>query len=86
MNDQTKGQHFRKTDTEKAEIAKRAEEIRDISVEVYKLRLDSSWNRGKGAVERMLEKDNDGGVKLRERAGAYDALTRAYLAVLRLDR
>ena len=52
------------------------DEIRDISLQVYKIRL------GPDDVARMLEKDNDGGRKLRERAGSYDVLTRAYLAVL----
>ncbi len=58
------------------------EQIRDISVEVYKMRLEQDC---KGNTERMLKKDNDGGVKLRGRAGAYDSLTRCYLKVLRSD-
>lgn len=58
------------------------EQIRDISVEAYKLRLEDATGGGKGAVARMLADDNDGGVKLRNRAGAYDVLTRAYLKVL----
>lgn len=69
-----------KTDEEKSATLKRATEVRDISVEVYKRRLvDGS---GEGAVERMLAKDNDGGKMLRDRAWSYDVLTRAYLAVL----
>lgn len=69
------------TDEEKAETARKAEEVRDVSVAVYKLRLDDA--SGEGAVDRMLAKDDDGGDKLRGRVASYDALTRAYLAVLR---
>lgn len=63
------------------------EEIRDISVMIYKLRLEQSC---KGDTDRMLAKDrekdpDDNGKKLRGRAGAYDSLTRAYLSVLGLD-
>jgi len=57
--------------------------VRDISVDVYKFRLEQS-SPPPGAVQRMLEEDADGGMKLRERAGAYDTLTRAYLCVLGL--
>lgn len=53
--------------------------VRDISEAIYRRRLED--NR-KGAVDRMLAKDGDGGVLLRQRAGAYDALTRHYLEVL----
>lgn len=53
--------------------------IRDISVAVYKMRF------GVRDTIRMLAKDNDGGVKLRERAGSYDALTRCYLAVFQKE-
>lgn len=52
------------------------DQIRDISVAVYKQRLEDAC---KGAVERMLAKDADGGQKLRGRAASYDPLTRAYL-------
>jgi hypothetical protein len=60
------------------------EQIRDISVEVYKIRLEESC---KGDVERMLKKDEeaapgDKGKRLRNRAGSYDPLTRAYLRVI----
>lgn len=57
------------------------DEIRDISEAVYKIRLEEG-NMPKGAVERMLADDNDDGKKLRQRAAAYDPLTRAYLKVL----
>lgn len=77
-----RGQNLRTTDAQKADAAKQAEYVRDISVEVYKLRLEDGYGSGPGAVKRMLKKDDDGGVKLRERAGSYDPLTRAYLAVL----
>jgi hypothetical protein len=56
-----------------------ADRVRDVSVAVYKLRLEAS---NKGAVDRMLAKDGDDGQKLRDRAGSYDALTRVYLQVL----
>lgn len=56
------------------------EKIRDISLAVYKIRL------GNADVGRMLEKDADGGKKLRTRAGSYDILTRAYLEVLGLHK
>jgi hypothetical protein len=46
--------------------------VRDISVAVYCDRL------GADATSRMLGKDADGGKKLRDRAGSYDPLTRAY--------
>lgn len=55
------------------------DEIRDISVAVYKARLEAS---SKGAVDRMLESDADDGRRLRGRAAAYDPLTRAYLEIL----
>lgn len=51
-------------------------QIRDISVLIYKKRL------GPDSTRRMLEKDNDDGKKLRERAGSYDPLTRAYVSIL----
>lgn len=53
--------------------------IRDVSELVYRARLESDCA---GNVARMIANDEDGGVKLRGRAGQYDALTRAYLAVL----
>ena len=61
------------------------EEVRDISVEVYKRRLDltSYGGRDTTATERMLKADGDGGEKLRIRAGSYDPLTRIYLEVLK---
>lgn len=55
------------------------ERVRDISVEVYKMRLID----GGGSAERMMKDDDDNGEKLRGRAKSYDALTRAYLKVLR---
>jgi hypothetical protein len=54
------------------------EYIRDLSERVYRLRLEQD---SAGNVARMIEKDEDGGEKLRNRAGSYDALTRAYLKV-----
>ena len=55
------------------------EQIRDISEKVYRLRLEQDCA---GNVACMIEKDGDGGKKLRNRAGAYDPLTRCYLAAL----
>ena len=43
-----------------------AEQIRDISVEIYKMRLEANSS---GAFQRMIEKD---GSIMRGRAGAYD--------------
>ena len=57
-----------------------SKEIRDISEAVYRIRLEQDC---KGNVERMIAKDEDNGEKLRNRAASYDALTRAYLKVLR---
>jgi len=54
------------------------ERIRDISVRIYKILL------GPGEAERMIEKDKDGGKKLRGRAAIYDKHTIAYLEVLGL--
>jgi hypothetical protein len=60
------------------------EEIRDISVEVYKKLLDDGC---KGDAQRMLDKDRekdpkDDGKKMRSRAGIYDRAVRATLEVL----
>lgn len=55
------------------------EYIRDLSEKVYRLRLEQDCA---GNVERMIAKDEDTGQKLRNRSGAYDPLTRAYLKVL----
>lgn len=51
--------------------------VRELSVRVYKLRLEA--DNGKGAVERMIAKDEDNGEKLASRAAAYDKLSRTYL-------
>lgn len=58
------------------------DEITDISEKVYRIRLEDDC---KGNVERMLAKDGDGGAKLRGRAKAYNALTRAYLVALNIE-
>lgn len=55
------------------------EYIRDISVIAYRMRLEEACP---GNVERMIEKDEDRGEMLRNRAGQYDPLTRVYLKVL----
>lgn len=55
------------------------EQIRDLSEKVYRLRLEQECA---GNVERMITKDEDSGKKLRNRAGSYDPLTRAYLEAL----
>lgn len=56
------------------------EYIRDLSEKVYRLNLVR--DSGEGAPERMTAEDKDDGRKLRNRAGAYDKLTRTYLKVL----
>lgn len=53
------------------------EAVRDISEAVYRERL------GKDDAAAMIEKDGDGGKKLRERASSYDNLTRAYMRAMR---
>jgi hypothetical protein len=53
--------------------------IRDISEKVYRVQLTRDHAEN---VERMIAKDKDNGEKLRNRAAAYDPLTRAYLKVL----
>jgi hypothetical protein len=53
--------------------------VRDLSEQVYRIRLEQECA---GNVERMIAKDEDDGQKLRNRAGQYDPLTRAYLDVL----
>lgn len=53
--------------------------IRDLSEKVYRIRLEQECA---GNVDRMIAKDKDDGQKLRNRAGQYDPITRAYLDVL----
>lgn len=53
--------------------------VRDISEQVYRIRLELDCL---GNVDRMIAKDEDNGQKLRGRAKSHDALTRAYLKVL----
>lgn len=60
----------------------KAARVTDVSVEVYKMRLEDKSGGGPGAVQRMLDDDGDGGVKLRRRAEAYDPLTRCYMKLL----
>lgn len=50
--------------------------IRDLSEKVYRVML------GDDDTKRMIEKDEDGGKKLRSRAGSYDKLSRTYLEML----
>lgn len=57
--------------------------VRDLSEKVYRDLLERD-NHPEGAVARMIEKDGDNGEKLRERAGAYDRLSRSYLRVQRI--
>lgn len=54
--------------------------VRDLSETVYRDLLER--DNTEGAVARMIEKDGDNGEKLRERAGSYDRLTRAYLRAI----
>lgn len=53
--------------------------IRDLSEQVFRIRLEQDCE---GNVARMIAKDEDTGQKLRNRASAYDPLTRAYLKIL----
>lgn len=53
--------------------------IRDISEAAYRHRLEQDCP---GNVQRMIEKDEDQGQKLRNRAASYDPLTRVYLKTL----
>lgn len=53
--------------------------IRDLSEKVYRARLEDDC---RGNTDRMLEKDADGGKKLRGRANFYDSLSRIYLELL----
>lgn len=50
--------------------------IRDLSERVYRNEL------GEDDTRRMIEKDGDGGKKLRGRAEFYDKLSRVYLEIL----
>lgn len=59
--------------------------VRNVSEAVYRDLLERE-NPPEGAVARMLEKDGDGGVKLRERAACFDRHTRAYFRALNTDR
>ena len=56
--------------------------IRHLSEQVYRVRLEQDCE---GNVARMIEKDEDNGEKLRNRAAAYDPLTRTYLKVLGIE-
>ena len=56
--------------------------IRDISEQVYRIRLEQDCA---GNVARMIEKDEDEGQTLRNRAAAFDPLTRAYLKALGIE-
>jgi hypothetical protein len=59
------------------------EAVRDLSEKVYRDILER--DNSEGAVARMIEKDGDNGEKLRERAGSYDRLSRAYMRALKSD-
>lgn len=56
-----------------------ADQIRDISVFVYKKLL------GDDDTKRMLAKDADNGVRLRGRAGIYDQVVKATLEAIGMD-
>lgn len=53
------------------------ERVRDVSEAVYREQL------GPKDVASMIEKDGDGGERLRARAGAYDALTKTYMRAIK---
>jgi len=54
-----------------------AEMVRNISEAVYRDDL------GPADTASMIEKDGDSGKKLRERAGSYDKMTRAYMRAIK---
>ncbi len=54
----------------------------ELTVAVYKQRLEQTSD---GAVQRMLERDNDEGIALRTRAMSYRPIVAAVLAELLLD-
>lgn len=56
-----------------------AETIERLAEAVYRRRLDDDYP---GSVDRMLAKDQDGGVKLRNRAQSYAPVVRAVLDCL----
>lgn len=56
-----------------------ADQIRDISVLVYKDLL------GADDTKRMIEKDADNGMKLRSRAVIYDPIVKATLRAVGMD-
>lgn len=56
--------------------------IRDLSEQVFRIRLEQDCP---GNVARMIEKDEDSGEKLRNRAAAYDPITRAYLKAMGVE-
>lgn len=71
-------------------MSRTADQIRDISVEVYKKLLaasaggsDAAWRADEW--KRMVAKDKDDDQKLRNRAGAYDHVVRAVLEVIDAD-
>jgi hypothetical protein len=66
----------------KDRAAELAEKIRDISLQVYRMSLDHPSGGGKGSADRQVAEDKDGGIKQRNRAGAYDKLTKFYIEVL----
>ena len=55
------------------------EYIRDLSEKVYRASL------GDDDTRRMIEKDGDDGQKLRNRAAAYDTMTRHYLKAMGVE-
>ena len=57
--------------------------IRDVSEAIYRQRLEDASGGGDGAVQRMIERDGDQGQKLRNRAGSYDSISRAYARYFR---
>ena len=58
--------------------------IRDVSEQVYRIRLNEPSGGGNGAVERMIAQDKDQGQKLRGRAAIYDPIIRVALDVLKI--
>ena len=56
--------------------------VRRVSERVYRVELNRE--SGEGSDQQMVAEDGDDGTKLRNRAAAYDRLTRVYLHALEI--
>lgn len=69
----------KKTDAEKEESKRYSAQVEALTVRVYCAQLEAD---SPGAVMRMINKDGDGGAKIRGRAMSYLPVVRAVLDVL----